>query len=100
MQGHDTDRIKNDARDYSVVCLQCGSEFEATRSDATFCSAKCRVARSQEPKKLANALAYIELIGRTILSYSVRYRKNERVYQAVKALHVIIGKALANFEQE
>ena len=33
------------------TCIYCGAEFEAKRSDAKFCSAKCRMANKREHQK-------------------------------------------------
>lgn len=41
-KNHDVERVHNEARSWSVICVQCGEEFESTRSDATFCSSTCR----------------------------------------------------------
>jgi endogenous inhibitor of DNA gyrase (YacG/DUF329 family) len=59
-QAHDTDRLKMDDRDYSVTCKGCGATFEATRSDASFCSARCRVRWSRRPAQRLKAIEELE----------------------------------------
>lgn len=98
MQGHDTDRRKIDDRDYRCECLQCGKSFEAQRSDASFCSPKCRVAFSREPKKLEHAIEAVDAFGEQILAYSHKYSRNDRMFQAMVILQRKINAAVANFE--
>lgn len=98
MQAHDINRIKNDSRDYTCYCAECEKAFEATRSDASFCSSRCRVAFSRRPQKLQNALAALEQIAAQVNEMSNRYSKNQQVYEAVLELQRKIGKSLGNFE--
>lgn len=100
MQGHDVDRIKYDDRAYGCECAECGGRFEATRSDASFCSPKCRVAYSRRPAKLAHAVEAVDAFGEQILDYSHRYRRNDRMFQAMVILQRKINAAVANFESE
>ena len=74
MQGKDTDRLKMDARDYSITCHQCGDTFEATRSDASYCSARCRVRASREPQKRLNALEALEAMRVQINAMARKYK--------------------------
>jgi len=99
MQGHDTDRLHMDAKDYSVTCLQCGNTFEATRSDATFCSARCRVAHSREPQKLANALQRLEDMRFQVIGLAEKYKGNPDILQALVMLKSAVASAeyLAEF---
>lgn len=99
MQSPDTERIKHDARDYAVMCLQCDQPFEAKRSDATFCSANCRVAYSREPKKLENALLGLQsdIIRFRTLAY--KYRRNQRVFEQFVLLQKELNGIIAIFEE-
>lgn len=38
---HDVERIRTEAG-YNVECVMCGTWFEATRYDASYCSSTCR----------------------------------------------------------
>lgn len=100
MQGQNADVTKMDDRDYRCVCHQCGQRFEAVRSDATFCSARCRVAFSREPKKLENAIDSLTVFGQQVLQYGERYKRNERMYQAMLNLQRKVNAAVAAFECE
>lgn len=100
MQAHDVDRVKVDDRDYRCTCAQCGETFEARRSDASFCSSKCRVAFSREPKKLANAIESVDAFGRQVLAYSHKYSHNQRMFEAILELQKRVNTALANFEKD
>jgi len=100
MQGHDTNRTKFDDRDYSVECLECGGTFEAKRSDATFCSARCRVRYSKRSEKLNNAIESLRMFGINVRDISGRYSTNQRVETALLALRAQIDAALSNMEVE
>jgi hypothetical protein len=100
MQGHDTNRTKFDDRDYSVECLECRETFEAKRSDATFCSARCRVRYSKRPEKLNNAIETLRMAGINARDISNKYPTNQRVETALLALRAQIDAALANMEVE
>lgn len=94
MQGQiDADRTKFDDRDYSVVCFQCGNTFEATRSDASFCSAKCRMAHSREPQKLANALEDLKRMNIRVFQIAEKYKGNSAVVAELERLKKAVGAA-------
>lgn len=99
-QSHDTDRTKFDTRDYSVQCVQCGKYFAATRSDASFCSARCRVAHSREPQKLANALEDLRFSGIRARDVARKYSRSGKAFEAMQELSRQVNAALAEFEQE
>jgi endogenous inhibitor of DNA gyrase (YacG/DUF329 family) len=98
MQAHDVDRVKIDDHSYNCECAECGKRFEASRSDASFCSPKCRVAYSRRPAKLAHAIEAVDAFGEQILDYSRRYSRNDRMFQAMVILQRKINAAVANFE--
>jgi len=100
MQGHETDRLKYGDRDYRCECFQCGKSFEATRSDATFCSAKCRVAYSREPQKLENTIERIDTLKIEIQNIANKYHGNDRVFKKVQELEKALRIALSTFDQE
>jgi len=75
MQGQEANRIKFDDRDYRVICVCCGTKFEATRSDASFCSARCRVRWSRRPAQRLNAIE-------TVQSMRVQLHQMRKVYGA------------------
>lgn len=100
MQGTDTDRVKQGDRDYSVQCADCGNWFEATRSDASYCSPKCRKHAHRAPIRKRNAIIALQMAGRSALSTAVRYKKSDEVYQEMLKLQKQINAALALFETE
>lgn len=99
MQGQDVDRTKYDDRSYMCECAECGCQFEATRSDASFCSPKHRVAFSRRPAKLAHAIEAVDAFGEQILAYSHKYGRNDRMFQAMVILQRKINAAVDNFEK-
>jgi hypothetical protein len=98
MQGHYTERIKMDARDYKITCLQCGNIFEAQRDDATFCSTKCRIAYHREPEKVLSTIKMIDTFGSNLLTLAARYKYNHNVFNAVLALQKVVNMAIGIFE--
>lgn len=100
MQAHEIDRVKYDDRSYMCECAECGNQFEATRSDASFCSAKCRVAFSRRPAKRAAAIAGIEAFCHVVYEVSTKYSKNEGVFQAMLKLQRAVNNAVARFEKD
>lgn len=100
MQGHDTNRTKYDNRDYGVDCLECGKSFEAKRSDATFCSARCRVRYSKRPEKLNNAIEELRYMGLKAREIAARYPTNARVETALAALLNQVQIACSDMEVE
>lgn len=86
MQGQDTDRVHMGDADWGVECFQCGKRFEAQRSDATFCSPKCRVAHSREPQKLLNAIKELENMRWRVINLAEKYKGNEQIGGALEGL--------------
>jgi len=96
---HEVEVIKNDARDYSIKCHYCGRDFEATRSDAAFCSASCRVASSREPARQRKQLALFEGVANQLVTFCKKHRYNQEYFEIVKRIHAIVSHALSQFEQ-
>lgn len=99
MQGHDTERYKIDDWTYEVTCLQCGKKFESRRNDATFCSAKHRVAFGKEPQKRLNALKSIKDDGHRLINMAEKYKRDNEVFEAMKQLRDRLNYALSVFEK-
>lgn len=85
-QAQDTDRIKFDDRDYRVTCTCCGTQFEATRSDASFCSARCRVRWSKRPQQRLNAIAHVEAMAVQLRDYRSKFGADKRFLEALNTL--------------
>jgi hypothetical protein len=100
MQAHETDRIKHDARDWSIECVQCGRRFEATRSDASFCGVNCRVAYRREADKLLNFMHWLNTVASMILTGARKYRRNQQVYELMVKLQKDINAAVGLFETD
>lgn len=98
MQAQDTYRMKFNDRDWQVECANCGKMFEATRSDASYCSARCRVDASRAPKRLQHQIDMIDSFSRSLSGIAAKYRRNQRVYDAMLTLRKAVDNALAVFE--
>lgn len=93
MQGKDADRTHMGEKDWQVVCYQCGKLFEAVRSDATFCSARCRVNHSREPQKLLNAIDQLESIRHQVLAIAEKYKHNSEIIKQLELLKNTVAAA-------
>jgi len=100
MQAVETERIKMGDRDWSIQCAHCGKYFEAKRSDASFCSPRCRVGFSREPQKLLNHVAMLNFWSRQVYHIALRYKRSDKVYQAMLGLQKSVNFALTVFETE
>lgn len=98
MYRHETDRIHQGDGDWSIQCVQCGQYFEAKRSDASFCSTKCRVAYGREAEKLKNHIEWLNRIASEVLQKSRKYKKVKDVYEATVQLQKDISAAVGMFE--
>lgn len=94
---HDTDRVKVDDFTWRVQCVQCGTRFESRRSDASFCSAKCRVAYSREIKQFQRDLLNAEYAVQKLLDRPLRSDKSPH-YEVLTRLGKKIARALYNVE--
>jgi len=94
----ETTRIHHDARVWLVYCAECNEQFEATRSDATFCSGKCRTHAARAPQRLANALSFIDGLNFTLTNYARQYKRNAYVFRAMQRLHACLSNCLLMFE--
>lgn len=99
MQGHDVDRVKLDDRCYRVECACCGKYFEATRSDASFCSSSCRVSFSREDDRRRKMIQSINNWGRSLERTAQKYRRNKEVFEAMLQLQRDVQFALSLFEE-
>lgn len=97
---HQYNSLKLDDREYRVFCAECMNEFYATRSDAVYCSAKCRTHATRAPQRLANCLEFLDGLSYTMGQYFKQYKRNRRVYEAMQRLHKRIGNLLSEFEIE
>lgn len=100
MQGHDAWRTKVDDRTYQVDCFNCGKTFEAARSDASFCSPRCRVHFSRAPQRRRAALERLKAIANEVDTISRTYSRSQELFEAVQSLERRIAAALGNFEMD
>src|SRR4051812_4371465 len=99
MQAQDTDRTKFGDRDYSVICFNCGDTFEATRSDASFCSAKCRVAYGRRPAQRLKALDEMESMRLRIKELQHKYSSDADVLKKIQQIQSAAFHAIETIEQ-
>jgi len=85
---------------YLVVCVQCGQPFEATRSDAAFHDAACRVNYRREQKRRKEEIESIEGYGRAILRLAEKYKNSEEAYRAALKAQAAVLAALNTFEEK
>lgn len=99
MQGHDTERLKIDDTTWQCECVQCQELFTSTRSDASFCSTRCRVAFSREPQKRLNALEEIRTMHHRLAAIQKKYNYDDEVFQQFLSLEKQIKHLVNQFER-
>lgn len=100
MQGEDTNRVKVDDRCWHVQCLECQTWFYATRSDATYCSRRCRQHASKAPQRKLNAIADLQAMGRRANEIANTYHKSQDMFDQMVMLKQAIDRALGTFETQ
>lgn len=90
--------LKLDNRVWRVYCAECLEPFEASRSDAVYCSGKCRTHAARAPQRLANTLRFLNDLSFTLGNYSRQYKQSKVVFWAFQRLYNILGDQLKNFE--
>lgn len=100
MQGQDTDRIRIDDHTWSVKCWNddCGRWFEATRSDATYCSQKCRQHAARAPQRRANALNKIDFMVLDLREIKNSYNHSQEFYDRMILLRKSLDGILDDFD--
>lgn len=81
MQGQDTKREKQDNGMYLVTCAVCGDEFEAKRSDASYCSTSCRKRNHYSPVKRQNALEELDSMIKRLHSIRMEYQNDKAFFE-------------------
>ena len=97
-QAVDTDRVKIDDRCWRVKCAECGKEFEATRSDASFCKPSCRKRWHERPIRFQNAMLELRQMQRRAREIADKYRYSQEAFDDVKTLQKHVDIALGLFE--
>jgi len=97
MQARDTFRTKNDDRDYTVICAECQQRFEAKRSDASYCSTRCRKRAHFAPVRKANAIAELERMQVRMREIAQEYPHSVDVFEAMTKTVQTGTYSLGNF---
>lgn len=100
MQAGDADRVKMDDRDWRVTCPECGRTFEAQRSDATYCSNRCRTHASRAPQRRANALHRLEFMAIDLREIKNSYRHSQDVLDKMLILRKVLDSCINDFDVE
>ncbi len=100
MQAVDTDRFKVDDHCWIVECANCGTRFEATRSDASYCTPRCRKYASRAPQRFKSALEELAAMASRASEISHNYPHSQTMLDQMIALYKSIGHTLDNFDVE
>lgn len=98
MQGHDIERRRLDDNTWECECRQCGKWFESKRSDASFCSSRCRVNHSREPQKRLNAIEDLKSMQSRMSEIARKYRYDDEIFQIFLSVEKTVKYCQANFE--
>lgn len=99
-QAADTDRIKLDAHSWRVQCAECDKWFEATRSDASYCSQRCRKRRHNAPVRKANALHRLQFMVMDAREIKNEWNHSQDVYDQMIILRKALDNIIADFDIE
>lgn len=69
---------------YEMTCHHCGTQFEATRSDAKFCSDNCRTGAKQ--KRQRDQLRKLSAQGENALAASSEFKEITNLFDQIAVL--------------
>ena len=98
MQGHDTERIRQDDNTYLITCVHCGRDFTAKRYDASFCDATCRIGYKRAQAQLRTDIAAIPSRARSIRLLAEKHPTADGLLEALMKAQSEITKAIQALE--
>lgn len=98
MNMHDAERRRTE-NGYLVECLVCGTEFEATRIDAAFCSSTCRSRYHRADKILEKRIERAERAVNDLIDH-LPPNGETQTYKTLERLSKRINSALTHVEIE
>lgn len=98
MATHDTERIRSEDG-YQVECVMCGTWFDATRFDASYCSSTCRSRWHRSKKQLDKRIQYAENAVNSLINH-LPHRGQSKTYAALLNLSRRIASALAQVDTD
>jgi len=98
MNHRDTDRTPVDGG-WVVWCDHCNKRFESKRSDASYCSAKCRMGAKREHEARLKYIASLASLGRQLRNKAAANHRSDLMYKAMLELQKDINAAVAMFEE-
>lgn len=84
---------------YSVICYECGTEFEATRFDAAFCGSTCRSRNHRKSKQLDKIIDKAKTLVNDLIARMPKHGESKS-YSALMAIRNRIDSALSVVESE
>lgn len=96
MQGQQIERFRTESG-WSFRCAHCGTVTESRRSDATFCSPKCRKAHERAQSDFRRQLADLRWAVPDIANKIDKYGCDEQVRQLLIDLKAEITIALSRY---
>jgi len=100
MQAQDTDRRNNGDGSWSVQCCVCERWFEAKRSDASYCSNRCRKTAHFAPQRLQAALEDLAYMAKRADEIAAKYHHNQAVFDQLAALRASLKASMGRIETE
>lgn len=83
---------------HNPTCEQCHRKFQSTRTDAKFCSARCRMAHSRSGDIFIADVTQLNRIAATLLQISQKYKDNQKMHEVMVSLRADLDAAINNFE--
>lgn len=100
MQAADTERVRIDDWTWRITCANpdCGKEFYAKRSDASYCCGACRTHVSRAPIRKQHTIEDIQRMAFRCLEISHTYPRSQDVFDQMVKLEKALKAALDNFD--
>jgi hypothetical protein len=99
MVNRDTDRVPTESG-WLVWCDHCNTMFESKRSDASYCSAKCRMGAKREAERLQAWIDKLPSQGAEYLRMARKHKRSDKVFKAMLELQKQLVAALYEFETD
>lgn len=94
----DSEPYRVDDTGWRVKCVECGNEFDSKRSDAAYCSGKCRTHASRAPKRRATAIETLRIMCLEVTRISKSYRYDAEMFDCMVALKKTVEASTNRFE--
>ena len=98
---HATDRVNKSGNwwqsEYKVKCIVCGTQFDAKRDDASFCSATCRSRHHRAEQRRQQRIAATEAAVRHLIDATPPGNKSDE-FMALVRMRAALDRAISEHQ--